>query len=67
MAVDTAGNLYVADRGNNRVVKLAAGSTTPTALQFMGLKQPEGVAVDSAGNLYVTDVLNNQVLELVAG
>jgi serine/threonine-protein kinase len=25
VAVDTAGNLYVTDNGNNRVVKLAAG------------------------------------------
>ena len=55
VAVDTAGNLYVADTFNNRVLKLAAGSSTPTVLPFTGLSAPRAVAVDTAGNLYVTD------------
>jgi hypothetical protein len=46
VAVDSAGDLYVADF--NRVLKLAAGSTTPTELPFAGLDQPQGVAVDKA-------------------
>ena len=53
--MDTAGNLYVTDAGNNRVLKLAAGSSTQTVLPFTGLNAPVGVAVDTAGNLYVTD------------
>ena len=57
MAVDTAGNLYVAD-GNDRVLKLAAGSATQTVLPFTGLDIPEGVAVDTGGNLYVADLGN---------
>jgi serine/threonine-protein kinase len=56
VAVDTAGNLYVADQYNNRVVKLAEGLSTATVLPFTGLNYPGGVAVDSAGNLFVTDV-----------
>jgi serine/threonine-protein kinase len=67
VAVDTAGNLYVTDFGNNRVLKLAAGSSTQSVLPFTGLNQPFGVAVDSAGNLYVADNRNNRVLELAAG
>ncbi|MFZ0902462.1 MAG: protein kinase [Mycobacterium sp.] len=67
LAVDTAGNLYVTDNGNNRVLKLAAGSATPIALPFTGLNDPRGVAVDGAGNLYVSDTQNNRVLELAAG
>ena len=55
MAVDAAGNLYVTDCGNNRVLKLAAGSSTQTVLPFTGLNDPSGVAVDTAGNLYVAD------------
>ncbi len=47
VAVDTAGNLYVTDYRNNRVVKLAAGSTTQTVLPFTGLDNPDAVAVDS--------------------
>ena len=40
VAVDTAGNLYVTDVRNNRVVKLAAGSATQTVLPFTGLNDP---------------------------
>jgi serine/threonine-protein kinase len=67
VAVDTAGNLYVTDQSNNRVLKLAAGSATQTVLPFTGLNSPGGVAVDAAGNLYVTDSGNNRVLKLPAG
>ena len=64
MAVDSAGDLYVADRGNNRVLKLAAESTAATALSFADLNIPESVAVDSAGTVYVTDNGNARVLKL---
>ena len=40
VAVDTAGDLYVADYGNNRVLRLAAGSSSPTVLPFTGLNSP---------------------------
>ena len=52
---------------NNRVLKLAAGSSTQTVLPFTGLNGPRGVAVDTAGNVYVTDDGNNRVLKLPAG
>jgi serine/threonine protein kinase, bacterial len=64
VAVDAAGNLYIADGDWNtgdvnarkyRVLKLAAGSSTPTVVPFTGLRAVEGLAVDSAGNLYVAD------------
>ena len=56
VAVDSAGNLYVTDGGNNRVLKLAAGLAHPDRAA-VHRPQPTltGVAVDSAGNLYVTD------------
>jgi len=66
-AVDAAGNLYVADWGNDQVVELAAGSATPVALPFTGLNVPAGVAVDSTGNLYVVDQGNNRLVKLPAG
>ena len=59
--------MYVADRGNDRVVKLPAGTNTPTVLPFTGLNNPDGVAVDGAGNVYVTDSDNNRVVKLAAG
>lgn len=34
MAADTAGNVYVADTGGNRILELSAGATTPTRLFF---------------------------------
>ena len=67
MAVDAAGDLYVTDGSNNRVLELAAGSATQTALPFTGLNNPYGVAVDAAGNVYVADSANNRVLKLPAG
>ena len=67
LAVDTAGNVYVTDTNNNRVLKLAAGSTTQTVLPFTGLNSPGGIAVDTGGNVYVADPHNNRVLKLAAG
>ena len=67
VAVDAAGNVYVTDSGHDRVVKLAAGSSTQTVLPFEGLDAPEGVAVDAGGSVYVVDYVHNRVLKLAAG
>jgi serine/threonine-protein kinase len=67
VAVDSTGNLYVTDTSNNRVLKLAAGSSAPTVLPFNGLNHPDAVAVDNSGTLYVTDTKNNRVLKLAPG
>ena len=68
VAVDSAGNLYIADYGNNRIRKVSNGVITTVAgngtAGFSGdngpatsaqLNIPVGVAVDSAGNLYIAD------------
>ncbi len=66
VAVDGAGNLYIADTGNHRVravdaatqtIDTIAGDGAPGALNF-----PYDVAVDAAGNLYVADTSNHRVL-----
>jgi hypothetical protein len=67
VAVDAAGDVFVTDGGNNRVLKLAAGSTNQTVLPFTGLDYPVGVAVDAGGAVYVVDSGNNRVLKLAAG
>jgi serine/threonine-protein kinase len=67
VAVDSAGDVYIEDWGNNEVLELAAGSATPTVLPFTGLSGPLGVAVDAAGNVYVADEWNNRVVKLVVG
>lgn len=61
VAVDGAGNLFIADGGNYRVRKVTPGeviSTVPgvtaSSTSSSGLLYPSGIAVDSAGNLLVT-------------
>jgi hypothetical protein len=66
IALDAGGNLWVADRGNNRVQKfgpagerlLTMGNRGIGAGQFV---HPTGVAVDCRGTLTVTDTDNNRV------
>nr|WP_062990412.1 serine/threonine-protein kinase PknD [Nocardia anaemiae] len=67
VAVDAAGNVYVTDMGDDRVMKLAAGASAPTPLPFTGLKNPQDLAVDTAGNIYVSDTSNDRVMKLAAG
>ncbi len=67
VAVDAAGNVYVADMGDDRVLRLAAGAAAAAPLPFAGLKNPRDVAVDAAGNVYVADGSNDRVLRLAAG
>ena len=78
VAVDTNGNVYVTDYHNpcaaskppcfssegGRVLKLAAGASTPTVLPLNGLSRSWGVAVDTHGTVYVADSINDRVLKL---
>jgi len=66
IAVDTAGNVYVAEGNGNRVQKFDNNGTF--LLKFGipgdvpgGFVSPSGVAVDSAGNIYVTDAFTDRV------
>jgi len=67
VAVDSSGNVYVAESGNGKVLTLPAGSTTPTVLRFSGQRDTLGLAVDSRGTVYVTDSIDNEVAALSAG
>jgi sugar lactone lactonase YvrE len=76
---DTAGNVYVADYGNNTIRRVTpagvvstfagtagvAGSAdcTGAAAQFWG---PRGVATDSLGNVYVADHNNGTIRMITA-
>jgi streptogramin lyase len=55
VAVDGAGNLYIADSGNARVVEIPNGNGVPETLGS-GFKIPYAVAVDAGGNVYVFDI-----------
>ena len=78
VAVDMAGNLYIADVGNHRVRKVDPAGVITTvagagAWRYGGdggpatsaqLHSPEGMAVDAAGNLYIADVGNHRVRKI---
>jgi sugar lactone lactonase YvrE len=61
IALDAAGNIYIADTYDNAIKKWTASNDTLTTLVSEGLNQPEDVALDSAGNVYIADTDNNAV------
>jgi DNA-binding beta-propeller fold protein YncE len=53
LAVDSAGNVYVADTGNNRLGKVAPGGTINTVTA--ALSPPTGLVFDNSGNLCIAE------------
>ena len=81
VALDTAGNLYVADWSNNAIRKITPGGVVSTvagggvwavgstngAAASATFNAPRGVAVDTAGNVYVADTGNHLIRKIAAG
>ncbi|HEY0306713.1 MAG TPA: Ig-like domain repeat protein [Acidobacteriaceae bacterium] len=65
VTADMLGNLYASDTSTGKLWKIAAGSTTPTAI-LTGLSAPAQSAVDGVGNIYVADTGNNRIVEYTA-
>ncbi len=63
VAVDKAGNVFIADPSANAVYELVGGSGTPVSIGS-GLLKPDGVAVDTVGNLFIADTGNSRVLKV---
>ena len=66
VAVDNAGNVYVADKENHRIQKFTSDGVFLTKWGTPGTgdgqcNNPSGVAVDSAGNVYMADSDNHRV------
>ncbi len=80
VAVDSAGNVYVADTNNHTIRKITRSgivSTLTGAANIAGsadgaggaarFELPSGVAVDSAGNVYVADFYNATIRKITPG
>jgi sugar lactone lactonase YvrE len=78
LAIDSKGNLFVADTGNNRIRRISreglvstlAGNGTAgyadgaaAQAQFDG---PIGIAVDALGNVYVADTYNDRIRKIAS-
>ncbi len=79
VAFDQSGNLWVSDRGNNRVLEfsshLSSGMSAETVIgqagyfsrtgttSQTGLSGPVGLSFDASGNLWLADSSNNRLLE----
>ncbi|MGH9615461.1 MAG: hypothetical protein ACRD28_01885, partial [Acidobacteriaceae bacterium] len=81
LALNSAGNLYIADASNNRIREVFAVSGKISTVAGIGtagyngdgivaitaeLNNPAGVAIDAAGNLYIADSANNLIRKVSA-
>jgi hypothetical protein len=80
VAIDSAGNLYVADTDNHTIRKIVSSTGAVTTLAGVAgtsgsadgtgsaarFNSPSGVAVDGAGNVYVADTLNHAIRKVSA-
>lgn len=79
IGVDSNGNVYVADSGNNTIRKITSAGVVTTLAGTAGtsgsadgngsaarFNSPAGLAVDGAGNIYVADRNNNSIRKVTS-
>jgi len=80
VAVDTAGNVFVADRNNHTIRKVTSAGVVTTLAGTAGssgstdatgsaarFDNPIGVTVDTAGNVFVADTYNSTIRKVTSG
>jgi streptogramin lyase len=66
VTTDTQGDIYVADSGNDRMIKFDPSGNYLMQFGISGkddgqFKDPRGIAVDTQGNIYVADTGNERI------
>jgi sugar lactone lactonase YvrE len=72
VATDTAGNIFVVDTGNHRILKYSSafvfqaqfGQTGVSGNDTSHLNSPQGIAIDSSNNVYISDTMNHRLVKL---
>lgn len=66
VTVDRAGNILIADQGNNRIRKIDMATAVVSTIYGDGTTQtlqgPTGITFDNANRLYIADTRNNRIL-----
>jgi DNA-binding beta-propeller fold protein YncE len=63
LAVDSGGNIFVADTDNGRIQKFSPNGTFVTSI---ATTDPNGIAVDHAGNIYVAEIGSKHCVQKLA-
>ncbi len=61
LALDGAGDLFISDTGNNRILKVTPGGTISKVMTAI---EPRGIVIDDQGAIYVAETGTNQVKKL---
>lgn len=64
VAVDSKGNVYIADTDNRCIRRVAPNGVITTVVGIGALVEPTHLAVDRSGNLYISDRLGGRIYTL---